>query len=251
MSGRENLKKQEQIRQYDELGAEYAALAELDPSKRFVQYPEALRMLGDVKGKRILDIGCGAGTFARMLARRGAKVVGYDPAAGQIHEAQKVEDQEKLGIRYFVSDKPEISPEYKFDEAVSVLVLLYATDKDNLKDIFERTKESIAGDGSFVSITFNPNFKRLGEVAYNRRFSKTEDGRIQVDFLDDDGGIKISAKFSDFSMSDYENAARKSGFTNIEWVNLHITPEGKKIEGKDFWQGYEEDCPYIGLKVSK
>lgn len=244
-------KKEEQVHQYEELSSEYATLAELDPSKRFVQYPEALRILGDVRDKRILDIGCGAGTFSRMLARRGAKVVGYDPAGGQIREAQKVEDKEKLGIQYFVSDRPTISPEYKFDEAVSVLVLLYATDKDNLRDIFRYAKESVAESGSFISITFNPNYKRLGEVVYNRRFSRTEDGKMQVDFLGDDGSARISAKFSDFSADDYENAAREAGFTNIEWIDLRITPEGKKSKNEEFWQGYEDDCPYIGLKVCK
>ena len=243
--------KNEQPQQYNEFATEYASLAEIDPSKRFVQYPEALRMLGDVKGKKVLDIGCGAGTFARILARRGAEVVGYDPSEKQVKEAQKVEDQEKLGIRYFVSDRPTISPEYKFDEAVSVLVLLYATDKDNLRDIFEYAKESVTDNGSFVSITFNPNYKRLGEAVYNRRFSRTEDGKMQVEFLNEDGSVKMSAKFSDFSVSDYEDAAKQVGLTNIEWVNLHVTPGGKKFKGEDFWRGYEDDCPYVGLKVSK
>lgn len=243
--------KNEQVLQYNELSAEYASFAEVDPSKRFVQYPEALKMLGDVNDKEILDIGCGSGIFTRMLARRGAKVVGYDSSEKQVQEAQGKENQENLGIKYFVSDRPAISPEYKFDEAVSVLVLLYATDKDNLRDTFGYAKDALKEDGTFVSITFNPKYKRLGEAVYNRKFSRTEDRRMQVDFLNDDGSSKISAKFSDFSTADYENAATQAGFTKIEWVNLHVTPEGKKAKGKEFWQGYEDDCPYIGLKVSK
>ena len=40
--------------------------------------PRMLAMLGDVDGKRILDVGCGEGGYARELAQRGADVTGVD-----------------------------------------------------------------------------------------------------------------------------------------------------------------------------
>jgi len=243
--------KDDLIQQYDNISEGYASLIKTDPAKIFVQYPAALKLLGNVKDKKILDIGCGDGTFTRMLARRGAKVIGYDPSAKQIDEAQKTEDHEQLGIKYFVGDEPEILPGNECDEAVSVLVLPYATDKENLKDIFTHAYKALTPDGSFSSITFNPDFKRLNEIAYNRRFTKTHDGKIQVDFLDEEGKVKISAKFSDFSVLDYENAAKAAGFTKIEWIKVTITQEGQELKGDKFWQGFEEDCPYIGIKVLK
>lgn len=239
------------VHQYNKFSAEYTSLTAIDPAKRFIQYPEALKLLGEVNNKRILDIGCGNGTFTRMLAKRGAVVVGYDPSSKQIKIAQKLEQLEKLGIRYFVSDGPPFLPEYKFDEAVSVMVLLYATDQKNLREIFSYAYKALVGNGSFSSITFNPRFKRLGEIVYNRRFSKTDDGKIQVEFLDEGGKAKMSAKFSDFSITDYERAVKKAGFTKTEWVKLTITPEGKDAKGTTFWQNFENDPPYIGIKVSK
>lgn len=38
-----------------------------------------LATVGPVAGLRIIDIGCGEGQLARALARRGARVTGYDP----------------------------------------------------------------------------------------------------------------------------------------------------------------------------
>ena len=40
--------------------------------------PQLARLLGDVRGKRILDAGCGEGRYARYLKHRGARVIGID-----------------------------------------------------------------------------------------------------------------------------------------------------------------------------
>ena len=42
--------------------------------------PNLLRVLGDVVGKRVLDLACGEGFFARTLALQGARVTGVDIA---------------------------------------------------------------------------------------------------------------------------------------------------------------------------
>jgi SAM-dependent methyltransferase len=60
-------------------------LAAMDPygdfAKEHVLNGVMLRMLGDVSGKRVLDAGCGHGYFSRLLAGRGAQVVGVEPAS--------------------------------------------------------------------------------------------------------------------------------------------------------------------------
>ncbi|MBN1170685.1 MAG: DUF1698 domain-containing protein [Micromonosporaceae bacterium] len=53
--------------------------ADGDLAKRHLVNPVLLRMLGEVSGRRILDAGCGNGYLSRMLARRGASVVGVEP----------------------------------------------------------------------------------------------------------------------------------------------------------------------------
>lgn len=50
-------------------------------------YEAALRVAGDVRGARVLDVGCGTGVFLRMCAERGALVSGLDAAEGLLELA--------------------------------------------------------------------------------------------------------------------------------------------------------------------
>jgi 2-polyprenyl-3-methyl-5-hydroxy-6-metoxy-1,4-benzoquinol methylase len=62
--------------------------------------PLALRMLGDVRGKRILDLGCGEGASSRDLAKRGATVVGVHGSARPIDIARKRARADALDIEF-------------------------------------------------------------------------------------------------------------------------------------------------------
>jgi SAM-dependent methyltransferase len=68
----------------------------------FVWCPEGLReadarLLGDVAGRRVLEIGCGAAAAARWLATQGAKIIAGDLSAGMLRHAR--EAAEKTGVR--------------------------------------------------------------------------------------------------------------------------------------------------------
>jgi len=47
-----------------------------DYSREFMNNPAMFRMLGNVKEKYILDLCCGEGYNSRIMAKKGAKVVG-------------------------------------------------------------------------------------------------------------------------------------------------------------------------------
>jgi SAM-dependent methyltransferase len=55
--------------------------------------PESeLQVLGDVSGKDVLELGCGAAQWSIMLAERGARVVGLDNSARQLDHARRLMD---------------------------------------------------------------------------------------------------------------------------------------------------------------
>ena len=68
----------------------------------FVWGPEGLReddlqLLGNVDGRTVLEVGCGAAQCARWLTRRGARVVAVDLSAGMLREGRRLHDE--TGVR--------------------------------------------------------------------------------------------------------------------------------------------------------
>jgi len=59
----------------------------------------AFELMGDVTGKRILDVGCGTGAHAATLAVMGAEVWGFDLSRVAIEKARLIADANGVGHR--------------------------------------------------------------------------------------------------------------------------------------------------------
>ncbi|WP_149360863.1 class I SAM-dependent methyltransferase [Lolliginicoccus suaedae] len=65
------------------------------PAGEFIWCPESLhegdmRLLGDISGKRILEIGCGSAPCSRWLTSNGATAIGLDISTGMLDRARGV-----------------------------------------------------------------------------------------------------------------------------------------------------------------
>jgi 2-polyprenyl-3-methyl-5-hydroxy-6-metoxy-1,4-benzoquinol methylase len=115
-------------RRYDDFADAYAAAVvererggfEDDPNGIL---PDLLSLLGDIEGRIVLDAGCGEGYLARVLAARGARVVGMDMGPRLIELARRRDPS--CSIEYHVAELSEPLPEYSghFDAVASYLVL--------------------------------------------------------------------------------------------------------------------------------
>jgi ubiquinone/menaquinone biosynthesis C-methylase UbiE len=70
--------------------------------------PATFKLIGDVKGRLVLDLACGEGYNTRILARKGAKTTGVDFSEKMIELAKREESKEKLRITYYVSDAADM-----------------------------------------------------------------------------------------------------------------------------------------------
>jgi 2-polyprenyl-3-methyl-5-hydroxy-6-metoxy-1,4-benzoquinol methylase len=130
-----------------------------DFAKRHVLNPVLLRVLGDVRGRRVLDAGCGHGYLSRMLASRGAHVVGVEPGQVLFDYAVEKEGERRQGIRYVQADLCRAldlgSP---FDACVASMVLPAIPD---WKLALRTCVEALAPGGLLVLTVTHPCFERL------------------------------------------------------------------------------------------
>ena len=78
-------------------------------------------------GKRVLDLGCGAGLLSEPLARLGADVTGLDAAAETIAVARAHAEGQRLAIDYRVGGVESLGPA-RFDLIVAMEVVEHVAD---------------------------------------------------------------------------------------------------------------------------
>lgn len=99
--------------------------AEGDFGRRTLLNPTIFRLLGDLQDRRVLDAGCGNGYLSRLMAQRGARVVGVESAAGPLGYAKRLEERQPLGIEYLRADLSRLGHlGDPFDAVVANMVLL-------------------------------------------------------------------------------------------------------------------------------
>lgn len=127
-----------------------------DPLRSDVLFPHILKRLGNVKGKRILDAGCGEGILSRLLAEKGAQVTGVDFSLN-LDYAKAMEEEKPLGIGYHKMDI-RCMPIFKkgsFDIIVCNLVL---HDYPDLEGPLTEFKRVLKDNGRLVISLLHPCF---------------------------------------------------------------------------------------------
>ena len=123
--------------------------------ERAMEHADLLALLPDVDGRRVLDLGCGAGQLAHHLATRGAaEVVGVDLSERMLALARAEWAHQR--VTYSRVAVEEIAfPPARFDLVVSSLVLHYV---DDYQGLILRIAGWLAPGGVFVYSTEHPIF---------------------------------------------------------------------------------------------
>jgi len=109
-------------------------------------------------GTRVLDVGCGIGRWSRLLAARGAHVMGVDLSPTMIAQAQKraaaagVADR----CRFQVQDLSNLDVGEKFDLVLGVTVLQHILDPGRLRTALEAMTAHLAPRGRMILLEAAP-----------------------------------------------------------------------------------------------
>jgi len=108
-------------------------------------------MTGNIKGKQILDAGCGAGFDAEYFARNGAKVLAVDISEKMLDIARK--RCEGLDVEFQLKDIENLESDRQFDIILVAFTLLY---KENFKNFLKKFYQILKPDGELFIVLPHP-----------------------------------------------------------------------------------------------
>jgi ubiquinone/menaquinone biosynthesis C-methylase UbiE len=110
----------------------------------------------NVKGKRVLEYGCGPGSAAFDLASRGAKVTAIDISDVAIEQASEEAEKEKLDIEFHVMDAENLEFEANYFDLICGSGILHHLDLDSSYKEINRTLKKNGKAVFFEPLGHNP-----------------------------------------------------------------------------------------------
>lgn len=114
---------------------------------------------------RVLDLGCGQGRDALMVARRGHSVLGIDSSPTGIRQMLEDADAERLDIEGIVADVTKYAVEGSYDVIILDRVL-HMLEEENRIGLLREAVAHVAPDG-FVLIADMPSNKPALRVVFS------------------------------------------------------------------------------------
>ncbi len=129
---------------YDELMSEV-------PYDMWSGYYQLLLAQLSTRPMTMLDVCCGTGNVAELLAQEGFAVTGFDISKPMIDEARKKAKEKGLDIEYHVADAARLDLKRQFDAAYSFFDSLnYITEPEHLAKAIKKVGEHTKTGGSFI-----------------------------------------------------------------------------------------------------
>lgn len=149
------------------------------------EYESAMKALGDMRNKSILNIGSGLGEEAVYMALKGAKVTAIDLSPEMVSMTRRLAKVYKVrNIRYFVMDAEKLEfKDQTFDGVLGCAVLHHG----NIKKMIKQTSRVLKKGGTAVFVEplkYNPVINIYRKMATSVR---TEDehplGKEDIDLI--------------------------------------------------------------------
>ena len=240
--------------EYDAIAREYRESKRL-PFREHVERYTLFELLGDVRGKTVLDLACGDGFYTRLLRQGGAReVTGVDISEGMIALATERERREPLGCRYVCADVAAFEPGEPVDLVVAVYLLNYARTPEQLLRFCRVCQEALRPGGRCVGLNNNvrnlavrPGSLRKYGLERTWECPLAEGAAIRYTMFTADGG---EFGFDNFYLKPETHAAafERAGFRDFRWIDVTLHPS----EGDNpFWDEFMANPPIVAFVAER
>jgi 2-polyprenyl-3-methyl-5-hydroxy-6-metoxy-1,4-benzoquinol methylase len=105
--------------------------------KRLI-FSDMIEKIGDIRGKKVLEFGCGEGWFTKILARKGAEVWSFDISEEAVKKAESLMIRESLNDRVHLEQMAAENLRYDsdmFDLVVGIAILHHLDTASLIREI--------------------------------------------------------------------------------------------------------------------
>jgi SAM-dependent methyltransferase len=242
---------------YDRIAKEYQASKQM-PFRRCIEEYSLFKLLGNLQGKRVLDLACGEGFYTRKMKARGAgRILGVDISSKMVELAVAQEREQPNACEYMVADVTTLGRLDEFDIVVGVFLLNYARKRDELARFCGAIFENLRPGGSFVGLNDNPANPVEQYGAYTKygfrkstRLPRSEGTPITYHNRNPDG---TEFCFDNYYLAPatYETVFQEAGFSDFTWCGPWLDPAATQNFEPGFWDLFLAHPPIIGLTARK
>lgn len=171
---------------------------------------DKLKLLGNIKGKKILEIGCGGAQCSIAFAKKGAICTGIDISKNQLVYAENLAKKNKVKIEFIRGNIQTLKgmKSNSFDIVFTAYALQYVP---NLGSCFKEIHRVLKKKGLLVFSNDNPFYLTLDVKTHKVVNSYLRKGkREEIVFWAD--GSKHKFVFYNRKISDIYNALVETGF---------------------------------------
>jgi len=192
--------------------------------------PAIFELIGDVKGKQVLDLACGEGYNTRILAAKGAKVTGVDFSEKMIDLAKHEEARMNQGINYYVMDASNLE---KFSGNCFDLVTCFMSlqDMKNYRKAISEVSRVLRNQGRFVFSIPHPCFETITvngkKISAREKYCNTVKYPIEWNMERLERHFKTSSFHR--TLTDYFEALFKNKLSVLRLVEPKPTRRGLQI----------------------
>ncbi|MFE9566786.1 class I SAM-dependent methyltransferase [Streptomyces sp. NPDC006487] len=239
--------------QYDEIGEAYEGFKAL-PLEQYAVVPGFLALVGDVRGKSVLDLASGTGFYSREFKRRGAgDVLGIDISGEMVAVAQSIEERDPLGVRYEVGDAAELRAfEEPFDVGLAVQLLNYASDIATTERMCRNVHRSLKPGAELFLLNQSPDYRFDGPTPEKYGFrtrltgEEVETGRQVRTTALLDPPVSFVANLPRREV--YETCLKAAGFGDLVWTPVTVSEAGLREFGAEHWANLADNPPLEMLR---
>lgn len=210
-----------------------------------VIFPNLIRLLGDIKEKKVLDLACGQGIFSRILKEMKAEVVGVDIAKELIEIAEKKNRMEHITIHYFATPSDDLFM-IKNQTQDIVICVLALQNIEKLQDTLKEVKRILKKGGRFIFVLNHPCFRipkssswgydEHTNTQYRRIDEYISESKVKIDMTPSSNKDKKFTVSFHRSLQIYMKALHKYGFavTRLEeWQSHKESEKGPKQKAEN------------------